>query len=368
MALTLMLKNHPVLEITENGVCQIQDFDRLPFGLRRENITYPDFVEWASNRSLSAGRSHAKAVLNFLGLSQTNHYSVCLACRGVSLEDAYWIQQEGDEKHWEDVNLFHNELSLFLTELALSGINSRQRLPEKKSVFEFLPQRKLKIHTPELTTLGVSAKGWIREKDGLYLHKIGRYEIPASQILDCLGIPHIVYEESGQEIKENFLSRERREWLEGVGEKMVKSRLFTSEDISLVTFEEFSVFCEHYGLNPYELAGNIDRTAYLQMWIGDYLINNDDRHGQNWGFFMDNHTGKITETCPLFDHDRGFSSARRVMSQTADQDMTLEEAAKEAQGKLKMDLSRLFDMSRPDDLEEHKWQLVLERARKLIIL
>ncbi len=45
------------------------------------------------------------------------------------------------------------------------------------------------IHTPELTTLGTSAKGWIRRNGALYLHKVGKYEIPADEILTALNIP-----------------------------------------------------------------------------------------------------------------------------------------------------------------------------------
>ena len=100
----LLQKDSPVLNISENGSCQILDFDRLPFALRREGVTFPEFAEWASNRALSIGRSHAKAILNSLGLSQSNRYAVCKACRGLSLEDAYWIRQEGDEKEWKDVH------------------------------------------------------------------------------------------------------------------------------------------------------------------------------------------------------------------------------------------------------------------------
>lgn len=360
----LLLKDRPVLKISETGSCQILDLDRLPFGLRREGITFPEFVEWAGNRALSIGRSHAKAILNSLGLSQTNRYAVCKACRGVSLEDAYWIRQEGDQKEWKDVNLFHNDLSLVLTELALSGSNSRQGALERNSVFELLPERKLKIHTPELTTLGVSAKGWIREGGDFYLHKTGKYEIPASQILDCLGLPHIVYEVSGEEIRD-YLSEERKDWLDGVGEKMVKSRLFTNEDLSLVTFEELVIFCGYYGLNPYEQAVEIDRRAYLQMQVADYVLNNDDRHGQNWGFFMDNNTGKITGACPLFDHDRGFSSGKNLMSQTTERNMTLKDGALAAQRELKLELSGIFSMEKPHFLEEYKWEQVLGRCREL---
>ncbi len=37
----LLQKDSPVLNISENGSCQILDFDRLPFALRREGVTFP---------------------------------------------------------------------------------------------------------------------------------------------------------------------------------------------------------------------------------------------------------------------------------------------------------------------------------------
>ena len=172
----LLLKDKPLLEIQENGTCTILDFDRLPFALRKEKITFVEFMEWASSRSLSIGRSYAKEILNTLRLPQSNRYAVCRACRGLNLEDAYWIREDGDEKTWEEVNLFQNPLSLFITEISLSGRNVHYRVERVD---------RQKIHTPELTTLGVSAKGWIRRADGLYLHKVGKYEIPADEILSA---------------------------------------------------------------------------------------------------------------------------------------------------------------------------------------
>lgn len=364
----LMIKNSPVLTVSESGACEILDFDRLPFGLRREGVSFPDFVEWASNRSLSLGRSHAKEILNSLRVSQNNRYGICKVCRGLSLEDSYWIRQDGDESSWEDVNLFQNELSLFLTELALSGSNTHQERAGQGAGAFCLEKGRLRIHTPELTTLGVSAKGWIRGKDGLWLHKVGRYELAASRILEALGIPHVSYEASGEEELRDYLSEERKGWLDGVRERMVKSRLFTNEDLSLVTFEEFAVFCEAYGLNPYREGAGVNRTVYLQMQVADYLLNNDDRHGQNWGFFMENASGKLTGYCPLFDHDRAFSGNRRVMSQTTEIPVTLEEAAVKAQEEGRFSLRSLFEMDRPEDLEEEKWEAVLERGRRLELL
>lgn len=353
----LLLKDDPIMDIQDNGTCRILDFERLPFALRRENVTFIDFMEWASNRTLSISRSFAKEILNALRLSQNNRFAVCKACRGVSLTDSYWIRQENDDATWADVNLFQNSLSLFMTEISLSGrnVNYHKNL-----------QSVQKVYTPEFTTMGVSAKSWIRRENELYLHKVGKYEIPADEILSALDVDHISYTLSAEEEIGSFLSEERKMWLDGVDERMVCSKLFTSEDTAMITFEEFSVFCNAYGLNPYHEAMNIDRGAYLDMQIADYLLNNSDRHEQNWGFFMDNQTGKITGFCPLFDHDRAFSIYSNLHSQTTAEEMTLFAAAKEAWRERKPDLICVEEMTCPRLLTQEQWQQVLGRAKALL--
>lgn len=353
----LLLKDKPILEVKDNGQCNILDFDHLPFALRKEDITLADFVEWASNRTLSIGRSYAKEILNSLRLSQSNRYAVCKACRGLSLEDSYWIRQEGDKKTWEEVNLFQNSLSLFITELSLSGRNQH---------FKVDVEMQQTIHTPELTTVGASAKGWIRHADGLHLHKVGKYEIPASEILEVLEIEHIPYTISSDEEIRMYLSDERKEWLQGVGEVIVHSKLFTNEDIAMVTFEEFAVFCRNYGLNPYEEAKNIEREFYLKMQIADYILNNNDRHEQNWGFLMENSSGKIIGFCPLFDHDHAFVDYDNVLSQTTEERKTLYEAALEAQRELRIDLSKVIEIECPKLLGEEQWEKVIERVKRIM--
>lgn len=352
----LLLKDIPLLDIQENGTCTILDFNRLPFALRKENITFIDFIEWASNRTLSIGRSFAKEILNTLRLSQTNRYAVCKACRGLSLEDAYWIRQDGDKKIWKEVSLFRNPLSLYITEISLSGRNV---------CYSADIREKQNIHTPELTTLGASAKGWIRQNGKLYLHKIGKYEIPADQILTAIDIPHIHYHISSEEEIQSYLTEERRQWIESTGDAMVNARLFTSEEISMVTFEEFQIFCGNYGLDAYEEAEKLDKESYLKMQIADYLLNNNDRHEQNWGFFMENTTGKLTGYCPLFDHDHAFAGYPNIISQTRKEEMTLYEAASMAQKELGMELKALDGMERPKFLKEEQWKGVLERKEML---
>ena len=71
--------------------------------------------------------------------------------------------------------------------------------------------------------MGASAKGWIRQEGKLFLHKVGRYEIPADQILTALDIPHIHYRISTEEEISSYLSEERKELIESVGEAVVNS-------------------------------------------------------------------------------------------------------------------------------------------------
>ena len=243
-----------------------------------------------------------------------------------------------------------------MTEVSLSGTNIR---------YSAEVGDRQNIHTPELTTLGVSAKGWIRLDGKLSLHKVGKYEIPADQILSVLEIPHIHYKISSDTEVGAYLTEERKQWIEGVGEAVVNSELFTSEEVSLVTFEEFAVFCRNYGLNPYHETIKMDREAYLEMQIADYILNNNDRHEQNWGFLMENVTGKLTGLCPLFDHDHAFVNYKNVMSQTTEREMSLREAALRAQHELEIDLRGLSEMDKPTFLSDEQWRAVQDRRKQL---
>lgn len=352
----LLLKDKPVLSIQENGICKILDFDHLPFGLRKENVSFADFTQWASARVMPDNRSYAGEMLEALSLSGKSRFTVCRACRGLSLNDAYWLRKKDEERTWKDVNLFENPTSTFVTEIAMSGRILQEDAEQ---------QKKKGVRAPELTTAGTGAKGWLRKEGTLYLHKVGKYEVAADEILSALKIKHISYRLSEEKEVGSYLTEARRRWISGVDEAVVNSKLFTSQEISFVTFEEFKVFCRNYGLNPYKEAIKVDSDFYLKMQIVDYLLHNSDRDEKNWGFFMDNETGKITGFCPLFDHDRAFSQYENLHSQTTEDDITLKKAAVAAQKVLQMDLDALEDMKRPYHLTMRQWEQVLERKRKL---
>ena len=129
----LLLKDKPILDIQDNGICRILDFDRLPFALRKENVTFVDFIEWASNRTLSIGRSYAKEILNSLRLSQTNRFAVCKACRGLSaFEDFVGPLGCPSELVNEDIEDLKKEKLLFVA----GGVGTAPVYPQVKWLHE----------------------------------------------------------------------------------------------------------------------------------------------------------------------------------------------------------------------------------------
>lgn len=342
----LMLKDTAVLKIGENGECNILNYDLLPISIRRKDLTINHFyMDWVYGRAMPMGRSNAKDILSTLQVAQ-NPAKICFASYAVSLTDCYWVKEDEDAITWSEISPYRNKLSKELASVALYGSSS---------------MRLGKIYTPELVTQGVNAKCWVKENNNIYMYKIAKSEIAASEILDTLGITHVTYETADNLTVESPDERIRLEYIESINEKIVKSKLIATEDISLVSFEDFRLMAEREQLNAFELAKTINRHAYFEMQIADYILNNPDRHSQNWGFFMDNHTGKIFDIYPLMDHDRAFSERTNIISQTVEENVTLEYAAIVAQQELSLDYSSLLEMKRPALLEEIKWNMLTER-------
>ena len=188
-----MMKNTKVLETNKDGSIMIYEEKLLPFSLQKEDLTYEDFFfNWLSVRPLSIGRTNAKAILNNAGIPQ-NSLTIARICHGMNLSDCYWVKEREEDTSWDKDNLYDHDMDPLYADTALTGKSHHLS--------------KDKFHTPELTAQGVSAKCWIKENDGIYLYKVGRKELPASEILDVLGIDHVHYEKAEQ-LKE-YLSKDR---------------------------------------------------------------------------------------------------------------------------------------------------------------
>ena len=344
-----MMKNTKVLETNKDGSIMIYEEKLLPFSLQKEDLTYEDFFfNWLSVRPLSIGRTNAKAILNNAGIPQ-NSLTIARICHGMNLSDCYWVKEREEDTSWDKDNLYDHDMDPLYADTALTG--------------KLHHLSKDKFHTPELTAQGVSAKCWIKENDGIYLYKVGRKELPASEILDVLGIDHVHYEKAEQ-LKE-YLSKDRIKKIEDVGEIIVRSKLITNKQQGIIPFEEFAVWCANQEIDDeYEEAKRRDEKSYYEMQIADYILNNSDRHVGNWGFYFDVEENKLQGMYPLMDHDHSFDEEETLMSQT-NEGKTLLEAARIAQAQLNLPVKDILEISKPEYLMDNEWEQVRKRVMML---
>ena len=349
----IMLKDVPVLEI-EDYRCKILNYELLPISLRYPDVNYDDVMHgWTEKRTMNIGRTNAKKLLVGFRISQSNPYMIARLFHFASLSDCYWMKDAEETFTWEQVSLFENPWEKAVTSTALLGTNQ---------TFHTLVQ---KIHTPEFTAQGMAAKAWIREADGLYLYKVGKKELPASGILDALHIPHVSYIEAENSSLEKIADRNHIEKIYKSGEKIVKCRIISSEETALVPWEDFQVYCSYHDKNEYDMVKEMDAANYYKMQIADYILGNEDRHGANFGFFMDNRSGKLQGLYPLMDHDHAFSEDGDILSQTSEQDETLQQAAYKAMNHAEVSFDNVLAMKKPEDLGDTQWKAVLGRCREL---
>ena len=113
----------------------------------------------------------------------------------------------------------------------------------------------------------------------------------ASKIADCFQIDHVAY------IPDRFDDR-----------NVSKSKLITSEELSIVSAEYIDIYCANHDLNMEKFVLQKDRYNFHMMNIIDYLTGNSDRHWGNWGFFVDNSNNSLLKLYPLMDFNKAFTS------------------------------------------------------------
>lgn len=295
----LKLQDEIVLEFNvDSGFYKVYNNDLLPFALRdgildttKNEVSYRQIqqnysllMDFFANRTLSVKRENAKAILNSLHIAQTNDYTtklkIIFLCKGLSITDDYWVTNNKEEK-WADVNLRKNKLSEVLSYVALSG----KTLTITGD-----------IRIPELTAQGAYAKAWVRYNNNLFLLKAsskgGReaeVEVNVSKSVDHTNVPHVEYRL--MDYKNMTVSA---------------CHSLTNNSRSIVPAYEVEAWCNRNNKNFIEFCKEIDKENFMKMQIVDYLLSNSDRHSGNWGFFVDNQTGKLLGIHDLFDHNNSF--------------------------------------------------------------
>ena len=269
----------------EGQKCRINEINEaevhlLPLGMKR---TPEGVMSWLRSRIIPKNREFVDAFLARNGLSHNDTRGILRVCKGLSLNDSYWVVEDTFDGLYSDYNLYENEFIKALSLIAYTGYGSSRAAGFTSS--------------PEFTTAGMLRKGWRRLHGKILLYKGGTSgaanagnepysEYYAAQIAERMGIKHVPYGLSMW--KKNLCST---------------CELFTDIDHSYVPIYRLVDNCTLRTAADYlRMLGDEIFNEFVDMLIFDALIYNEDRHFGNFGLMIDNKTNKQFAFAPVFDH------------------------------------------------------------------
>lgn len=254
--------------------------DLLPLGME---LSGSGIAKWLKQRTIPKNRAYVNSFLSKCGLHINRPMNIIRVSKGLSLNDCYWVVEDGFNGTFEKYNLYDNRFSQLLAMIAFTGYGSSVRTSL--------------VSCPEFTTNGMLPKCWRRVNGTIRLYKGGTSgasntgcepysEYYAAQIAETMGINSVSYNLS--------------KWK---GELCSVCDLFTNKAYSylpigrMVTAGGMEAVREYY-----QSLGKEYIDALNAMLVFDAVIFNTDRHFGNFGFMVNNKTNKITASAPLFDH------------------------------------------------------------------
>lgn len=315
----LMHEDRMVARIDTAGRAKVFQEEFMPYNLyveEQEDIealinNLNNFLHWCAGRVLTLDRQYAKEILNSIGVAQAttdrDRAGISLSYHCVSLTDIFWVKKSTENLKFSDTNLYDNHLGNAFVDVALRG---RQMTVTNEELVR------------DLSTNGCFPKAWLRQDGGFKLLKGGgedivRRELLASRICQCFDFKQITYRE-----------------FEYDGQKVSESDIITTKEYSIVSKAAFDVYAINHDINVLDFCLKLDKKTYYGMNILDYLVGNTDRHPENWGFLVDNHTNKPVGLYPVMDFNQSFLSYDRLEGANCQtvlpRRMTQLEAAREA--------------------------------------
>ncbi len=247
-------------------------------------LTDSGLLKWLKRRIIPKNRAFVQSFLAKLGLNVNDTKGIIDICKGLSLNDCYWVVDENFKGSFDEYNLYDNRFDHTLSLIAYTGYGDTQ-----KSEF---------ASTPELTTDGMLPKCWRRMKDGkIFLYKTGSSgaanagnepysEYYAFQIAETMELESVKY--NLNQWKKRLCST---------------CELFTNKELSYIpTGRIVTEGGWEAVINYYKLLGEKFYNSLVDMLIFDAVICNEDRHFRNFGLIVNDKTNSIIDTAPIFDN------------------------------------------------------------------
>ena len=243
---TVMHGEDRVASLSSRGVCRIYRKRQMPFDLYLEetkggNIdlqiqNLDNFYHWCASRVLTLDRKYAKEILNSIGATQSatdrDRAEISLSYHCLSLTDIYWVRKNYEKTYFHDINLYENHLDTAFVDVALRG---KQMTIQNRHLI-----------ADDLGTMGLFPKAWVRKDETFVLYKDGdgravESELLASKICRCFRATQVLYE---KEIYD--------------GQIVSASRMITSLERSIVSWENLAVYLLNHDIDPMKYLLKLD--------------------------------------------------------------------------------------------------------------
>lgn len=250
-------------------------------------LTNDGIINWLRHRVIPKNRAFVEEILKSLGLSLGNTKGIIDVCKGLSLNDSYWVVPSGFSGTFSEYNLYENEFSEILSLVAYTGIGQSNRAFTT---------------SPELTTGGMLPKAWHRLENGeIHLFKGGTSgavntgnepfsEFYACQIARAMGLDAVTYD---------------LEYWKGI--LASRCKLFTDINTAYIPIGRLVRSGGLQACLDYcDRLGEDYAQAVRSMLVFDAVIYNEDRHFGNFGVLRNNRTGNIIAPAPIFDNGQSL--------------------------------------------------------------
>lgn len=240
-------------------------------------------AKWLKRRTIPGNRAYVQNFLAKLELNEKDTKGIIDFCKGLSLNDCYWVVEDNFNGTFAENNLYDNRFSNVLSHIAFTGYGSFLKSSLRSS--------------PEFTTNGMLAKCWRRVDGKIVLYKSGTEGFANSG-----NEPYCEYYayQVAEAMSVNAMRYGLSKWK---GKLCSTCELFTNKDYS---FMPVGSLVKEVGIKAvieyYRSLGGKYYDAFVDMIMFDAVILNTDRHFGNFGFMVDNRTNKICAPAPLFDH------------------------------------------------------------------
>ena len=169
-------------------VVSVNDAERKFLPLEMKGVASDETLwTWLTRRIVPKHRHYIQMMLGNLGIFHKDAKAIIEICKGLSLNDVYWVVSDDFKGAWKDFNLYDNEFSKTLAVMAFTGGFRGEFNAERES-----------SSSPEFTTNGMLAKCWRRRDGRVLLYKSGTEgaantgfepysEFYAAQLAEALG-------------------------------------------------------------------------------------------------------------------------------------------------------------------------------------